>query len=242
LTETILTALSEDHDKAFEIVERLQNGEPYETIAEWIGHSPNENLDPMSPRTSHHSTLTSSDHEMEGTSISAKWSSVKCEQGVFDHLFQLYFSWVHPIHTIFDEGHFSDCMKRQLLDYCSECLVNAICAMACHLHHTDGPADTYDTDFEELGEAFSDAALANLDPKDYTVTNIQTFAVMFLVDCARSKSLRAASYLREATNGMSVLDFERYVGVAGFKKVWMITIRGIQNLNVSVTAARHYWI
>jgi hypothetical protein len=234
LTERILTALIEENDKVPEIIERLQNRERYETIVEWLGHSPIEDLDGLSPRTSHHSTFEVSDHEMGGMSLSTKWSSVKCDEAVFNHLFQLYFAWVHPVHTLFDEGHFSDNYKRQLPEYCSESLVNAICALACHLHTAEGTVDVDEPDFEQLGEAFSDAAIANLDPKDHTITNVQTFAVMFLVDCARSKGLRAASYLREATNGLSTLQFERYQMIEGFKEVWKNTVRGIRNLNVSV--------
>jgi hypothetical protein len=236
LTERILTALIEENEKVPEIVERLQNREPYESIVKWLGHSTLEELDPTSPRTSHHSTWEVSDHEMGGMSLSTRWTSVKCDDRTFDHLFQLYFAWVHPVHTLFDEGHFSDDYKRQLVDYCSESLVNAICAMACHLHNVDGASGAEEPDFERLGEAFSDAAIANLDPKDHSITNTQTFAVMFLVDCARSKGLRAASYLREATSTLPTLDFGRYRRVQGFNQVWKHTVRGIRNLNVSVDA------
>jgi hypothetical protein len=233
LTERILNALIEESEKVLEIVERLQNRERYESIVEWLGHSTIEDLDSTSPRTSHHSTtFEASDHEMGGMTLSTKWTSVKCDDAVFNHLFSLYFAWVHPVHTLFDEGYFSDNYKRHLSDYCSDSLVNAICAMACHLCNVDSAPGAEEQDFEQLGEFFSDAAIANLDPKEHSITNAQTFAVMFLVDCARSKGLRAASYLREATSALPTLDFARYRRVEGFEQVWKHTVRGIRNLNV----------
>jgi hypothetical protein len=138
------------------------------------------------------------------------------------------------VHTLFDEGRFVDNYKHQSSDYCSESLVSAICALACHLHTTNGAVGLDEPDFDQLGEEFSDAAIANLDPRNHTITNIQTFAVMFLVDCARGKCLRAASYLREATSALSTLDFERFAALEGYREVWKHTVRGIRNLNVLV--------
>ncbi|TVY82922.1 Nitrogen assimilation transcription factor [Lachnellula suecica] len=226
LVEQILQALSTD-EKVPEILDRLKKGETYESIVEWLGRSPIEDFETMSPRTSQHSTFDVSDHEMGGmTSGSSKWTTVSSDSGVLDHLFQLYFAWVHPVHTLFSEGHFVDSYKRQSSNYCSSVLVNAICAMACHLHST---AETDDLDYVRLGEDFSDAVRNNISPEDRRITTIQAFAVMFLVDSARANGLRASSYLKVAINSLSNVAYQES---EGFAEVWKNTIRGVQNLNV----------
>jgi len=232
LTEQIFQALSTD-EKVPEILDRLRNGEAYGSIVEWLGRSPLEDLETMSPRTSHHSAFDSPDHEMGG--LSSNWTTVASDSAVLDHLFQLYFAWIHPVHTLFSEGRFVDSYKRQSNSYCSSALVNAICAMACHLHSV---ADSDEVDFVQLGEEFSDAVRKDIKPEDKSITTVQAFAVMFLVDSARGKSLRASSYLRVATNGLSNVAYQ---ASDGFAEVWKNTIRGIQNLNVLVSISSHSW-
>ncbi|TVY44768.1 Nitrogen assimilation transcription factor [Lachnellula subtilissima] len=225
LTDQILQALSTDENVP-EILERLRNGEGYSTIVKSLGRSPIEDLETTSPRTSHHSTFEGADHEMGGTSSSNKWTTVTSDSAVLDHLFQLYFAWVHPVHTLFSEGRFVDSYKRQSTKYCSSTLVNAICAMACHLHSV---ADSDERDFVQLGEDFSDAVRDDMSPEDKTITTVQAFAVMFLIDSARGKGLRASSYLRVATDSLSNVAYQTS---DGFAEVWKNTVRGVQNLNV----------
>lgn len=226
MTEQILQALSTD-EKVPEILDRLKIGETYESIVEWLGRAPMEDFETLSPRLSQHSTFDPSDHEMSGIpSTNFKWTSVTSNTAVLDHLFQLYFAWTHPVHTLFSEGHFVDSYKRQSEKYCSSNLVNAICAMACHLHTT---ADGDDFDFEQLGTEFSDAVRADIDADDKNITTIQAFAVIFLVDCARGNGLRASSYLRLATSSLSSVD---YLQNESFVEVWKHTVRGVRNLNV----------
>jgi len=177
---------------------------------------------------SHSMFDTTSDYEMSGTATSSnfRWTSVTSNTAILDHLFQLYFAWIHPVHTLFHEGHFVNSYKRQSRDYCSSILVNAICAMACHLHSTEH-AD--DVDFEQLGGRFSDAVKFNINPEDRTVTTIQAFAVMFLVDCAQAHGLRGSAYLKIATAGISNITV---ANTAGFHEVVKNTVCGIRNLDV----------
>jgi len=226
LTEQILQALSTD-EQIPEILARLKNGETYESIVTWLGRSPIEALEGFSPRESQSqfSTVDASDHEMGGIAGPFRWTLVTSDTNVLDHLFQLYFAWVHPVHTLFSEGHFVDSYKHQSDIYCSRTLVNAICAMACHLHSA---TDTDDVDYEQLGREFSDAVRSNIDGEDRRITTIQTFAVMFLVGAARSEGLRASSYLKIATNNLSWMV---RLNIEGFQEVWRNTARGLRNLN-----------
>lgn len=228
LTEQILQALSTE-EKVPEILDRLKRGETYENIVEWLGRSPMEDLETLSPRESQHSTFETSDHEMgDVNATSFRWTTVTSNQAVLHHLFQLYFAWVHPVHTLFSEGHFVDGYNRHVDNYSSPVLVNAICAMACHLHSA---AEGEEIDFEQLGEEFSEAVRANIDSKDKRITTTQAFAVMFLVDCARANVLRAAAYLKVGTNNL--LRTAR-LEIEGFNEVWKDTVCGIRNLNVLV--------
>jgi len=123
---------------------------------EWLGRSPMDEVETFSPRESQHSTLEASDHEMGGLgSTSLWWTAVTSDAAILEHLFRLYFTWVHPVHTLFNEHRFADSYRRHSEDYCSPVLVNALCAMACHLNLM---ANEDEVDFEQLGLEFSDAA------------------------------------------------------------------------------------
>jgi hypothetical protein len=166
---------------------------------------------------------------MSGASSSNfKWTVVTADTAVLDHLFQLYFSWVHPVHTLFSEGHFVDSYKRQSDNFCSSVLVNAICAMACHLHSV---ADGDEVDFEQLGGEFRNAVRESINADEKTITTIEAFAVMFLVDCAQGNALKASSYLRVAVNALPSVAYEAH---QGFAEAWRNTVRGVRNLNMLV--------
>ena len=228
MTEQILQALANDENVP-DILARIKNGGTYEAIVEWLGRFPMETLSPVE---SHSMFETTSDYEMSGTATSSnlRWTSVTSDTAILDHLFQLYFAWIHPVHTLFHEGHFVNSYKRHSRDYCSSNLVNAICAMACHLHSAELPDDV---DFEQLGGRFSDAVTSSINPEDRTVTTIQAFAVMFLVDCARAHGLRGSAYLKIATAGISNVSV---ANTEGFGEVVKNTVRGIRNLDVLVNS------
>lgn len=219
LSEQILQALSTD-EKVPDILARLKKEETYEEIVEWLGRSP---LDAFSPTESR--SLV--DDEMSGiTPTDAhRWTSVTSDEAVLHHLLQLYFAWIHPTHNLFNEGHFVDSYKRRLTDYCSSVLVNAVCAMACHL------AD--DSEIAHLGGRFRDNVRSSINPNDKSVTTIQAFAVMFLVDCADANGLRGSVYLQLATGGIASI---RTLEAQGFQDVLNSTSRGIRNLNMLVNA------
>jgi hypothetical protein len=213
----ILCALSADKNVP-EILRRLKNGDPYDSIAEWLIVSEGSGV--TSPALSNHSVAYSSDQEMDGT---ADWTSVVGDPSILDHLFRLYFAWVHPVHTLFSEGHFVNSFRNKTNTYCSSVLVNAICAMACHLNE-DADLD----ESEELSRRLLDAVGAEIDPQDGTLSTVQAFAVMFLVDCARGNSLKASSYLRVAT---SLLFKIQPLDDESFRRVYRDTARGLFSLN-----------
>jgi len=231
LTDLILQALSTD-EKVPEILQRLKNGETYESIVECLGRTAiNDDFEALSPRESQLSAVeTQGDVEMAGSGTGPfRWTTVTSDMGILDHLFQLYFAWIHPVHTLFSEGLLVDSYKRQSDKFCSSILVNAICALACHLH---SGTETEDVDFEQMGVEFSDAVREDIDADDQSITTIQAFAVMFLVDCGRANALRASSYLRLAYTNLVVAT--KRTGGGGYDEVWRNTVRGVRNLSMSV--------
>ncbi|PBP15634.1 hypothetical protein BUE80_DR013600 [Diplocarpon rosae] len=234
ITEQILQTLAAN-EKVPEILERLQNDESYESIVEWLGRAAVGEFETLSPRDSHQSALEASDYEMTGTgqaataaatSPAALWTVVTADTAVLNHLFQLYFAWVHPVHTLFSEPRFVESYRLRLDNFCSPVLVNAICAMACHLH-TEASKD--ELDYVQLGGEFSDAVRSSLDPSDDRLTTMQAFAVMYLVDCARGNALRATSYLKTATEALPTVTYQ---DDEGFAASFTDTVRGVRNLNI----------
>ena len=157
------------------------------------------------------------------------WTKVTSDKSVLDHLFQLYFSWVHPVHTIFSEGQFVQSYHNGShgeSSHCSSVLVNAVCAMACHLH-LSLEIDTLN--FQDLSIKFSDAVRDELSVDDSGLTMIQAFAIMFLVESTRGNGLLATSYLNIAAEGLSRVDPQIRISAPD---VWTSTVLGIQGLNV----------
>ena len=203
----------------------LKNGDSHESIVKSIGRTTVVNPEELSPLTSH-ASVAASDHEMTDiNSQTTRWTEVTTEKAVLDHLFQLYFAWIHPVHALFDEGQFVNSYHNGS-QYCSPILMNALCAMACHLH-TKGDGDV--VDYAILGEEFMEAVRDIMDPEDVRITTIQAFAVMFLVESARGNGLRATSYLNVAIGCLPRVKMQDRDAA---RAVWRSTVQGVQNLNV----------
>ncbi|KFY03143.1 hypothetical protein O988_01685 [Pseudogymnoascus sp. VKM F-3808] len=115
---------------------------------------------------------------------------------ILDDLFYVYFAWIHPVCTLFSERHFAQPYKTQNHQHCSALLVNAMCALACHLHT---PSEDNDEEYDQLGTRFAEAFRSDFDTADESITTIQATAVMFLLDLAGGFGMRASSYLRLAS-------------------------------------------
>lgn len=225
LAHKIFHALSTD-DRVPDILEMLKKGESHESIVKSLGRTSHDDSEGLSPMNSHTSAIETDDHEMaDADSQSPGWTSVTTNTAVLDHLFQLYFAWVHPVHALFDEGQFVNSYHNGDR-YCSPILMNALCAMACHLHMR-GEDDLLN--YAILGEEFIETVRGIMDPDDFRITTVQAFAVMFLVESARGNGLRATSYLKVAIGCLPrVANQDR----DGARAVWRSTVQGIQNLNV----------
>ncbi|OBT76461.1 hypothetical protein VF21_04003 [Pseudogymnoascus sp. 05NY08] len=228
LSERIFRTL-QSSERAPDILRALSNGESIESIAESLGRPGVEEQERFSPIGSPSSLVGGSEYELDAQVMSGfSWTTVTHDSATFDHLFQLYFAWVHPVSTLFSEGHFVDSYKYkgQSHRHCSSPLVNAMCALACH-YHTQSEDSELDSD--QLGAHFAEAFLAGFEPDDKSITTIQAAAVMFLVELGKGFGLRASSYLRLATESITELSASSNDELPSVLKK---TIQGIRCLNV----------
>ena len=224
------------HDR--EIVNRLRKGETHQEIASWlltdphikdhVGAEPDSQkhiLDVVKRVEIHYH-----DHQSPvlETNFPRKWTTVTRSPSVLRHLFNLYFTWVHPVHMLFSENDFKESYWREDSRYCSGPLVNAICAMACHLLDHQGPdARSLDIDAGQLREAFLTETRSDLSKEPHFVmTSVQAFAVMYLADLSSGKARSATAYLRCAADQLQGVDKEQCSPEAFEISRW-----GIQTLN-----------
>lgn len=205
--EKIMRSLEED-GQGPEVISRLKRGESHKSIAEWLGRplvkSDTESLSPTTENQisqaieQYHRSLVEN-HDPR------YWTNVSTEAELIEHLVKLYFTWIHPVHMMFDEEHFNSSFKDCSDVYCSSALVNIICAMSCHLLH-----DTRDDDeqtkagIEALRTQFiseSRSLMKHADPGK--MTSIQTYAIMFLVELGSGHGLLASSHLRWAVENLT---------------------------------------
>lgn len=154
-----------------------------------------------------------------------EWTAVSSSQTLLGHLFDLYFTWVHPLHMLFSENDFRDSYTNNDETYCSSALVNAICSMACHLmdpNDTDG-----DVDVDKLANGFMNQARQEVKPQNYTyLTSVQALAVMYLADLSSGKARSATGYLRASVEFLKAAELDGQSSKAREISLW-----GIQTLN-----------
>lgn len=96
---------------------------------------------------------------------------------------------------LFSEMDFKESFRNNDETYCSSCLVNSVCAMACHLldkEDIDGGLD-----ISTLMQAFMNEAKKGITPQEsMPLTCVQALAVMYLVELSSNKARSAIGYLR----------------------------------------------
>ena len=230
---------SNGHDS--EIIMRLRAGESHQSIADWLckQHPISSNLGivPASQRSLIDVVKNLELHYQEEDGLSrtgnasgaeVQWTKVSSSQTLIGHLFDLYFTWVHPVHMLFSELDFKHSFRTYDTTYCSSPLVNAICAMGCHLlENNEYDLMRKDIDSTTLREGFLEEARENLLPDSYhEMTSIQTFAVMYLVDVSSGKARNATGYLRSAVDNLKSTNGDKQSAEARELSEW-----GIQTLN-----------
>ncbi|KAI9875682.1 MAG: hypothetical protein M1830_008121 [Pleopsidium flavum] len=228
-----------------EITKMLRNGESYQSIAAWLGSEPpiagNVNMTEVTQRNlvgvvkrveKYYRGNERMRRKPSPEEHDFQWTRVTSDEKLIKHLFTLYFTWVHPVYMLFSEMDFLESFENRKRTYSSSVLVNAICAMGCHLLDIHGEyAAGKDFDVGTLREGFMNEARSLTPLEDCAkMTAIQAFAVMFLVDLSSGNALRATGYLRLAADGLRSVSESEHSAEAVELSLW-----GIHTLNTSVT-------
>lgn len=218
-SNTILETISKNgHDK--EIVAKLRSGVSHHDIADWllrqvqvekhIDIEPSSRRDLLDVVKGFENQYQDEDglrraEKVRSSESDIIWTDVSSSHTLVGHLFDLYFTWVHPVHMLFSELDFKYNFRTNEGCYCSRSLVNAICAMACHLLENEGAQKAEGTAQEAatLREGFMDTARKHLTPENLNEpTSVQSFAILYLVDFSSGKARNAVGYLRSAVESL----------------------------------------
>ncbi|KAL8819497.1 MAG: hypothetical protein Q9223_002085 [Gallowayella weberi] len=228
------------HDR--DIITKLRGGESSEDIARWLCRqkpiSSHLHIVPAHERglvdivdafEHHYRREDGLGRDKRSDTLRLRWTEVTASQTLLGHLFDLYFTWVHPIHMLFSEVDFKNSFRENSDTYCSSALVNAICAMACHLVDASDLDD--DVDIDALAAAFMNQARVEVLPQNYTrLTSVQALAVMYLADLSSCKARSATGYLRVSVEFLKAAELDGQSLAAREISTW-----GIQTLNTSST-------
>ena len=246
---TILQTIgSNGHDR--EIIRRLRRGDSHQSIAEWLYEENPDTAQGLETLTTHRRLIDvvklyevqyQQDDDLARQSQSPSeagipWTKVTISHRLVSHLFELYFTWVHPVHMLFSELDFKHAFERNMLNNCSASLVNAICAMGCHLLDSEDLGERSNRmDAATLRDGFMDEARATLTPSSYGyITSVQALAVMFLVELSSGKARKAVGYLRSAVENMM-----NGHGSQVSEEASIITVWGLHALNTYVEGDSH---
>lgn len=134
MLESVIRSLKNDR-QSHEIIRRLKRGDDHQSIAEWLGRPLVPNLGDISPESERQFNI--SIHRYRQRWVESQnpcyWTNVTSDGVLVEHLVTLYLTWIHPLHTLFDEEKFMASFRACVDVYCSHSLVNAICAAACHV-------------------------------------------------------------------------------------------------------------
>ena len=241
---TILQTIgSNGHDR--EIISRLRRGDTHQSIAEWLHHENPDFARGLEAPTTHRRLIDVVKlYEMQGlqedglsrqspspSEADIPWTKVTTSHKLIGHLFDLYFTWLHPVHMLFSELDFKHDFRINLQTNCSASLVNAICAMGCNMLESEDVGDRRNRiDVATLRDGFMNEARATLTPSSYGyMTSIQALAIMYLVELSSGKARKAIGYLRSAIDNLKTSN-----GPPLSEEANEITVWGLHTLNTYV--------
>lgn len=238
---------SNGHDR--EIIRKLRVGESHQAIADWLVRQ-NPDFGSLGAEATTHRELVdvvkAFESQCQGqdglyrfspdVTADIPWTNVSTSHILLGHLFDLYFTWVHPVHMLFSELDFKQNFKNKVDTYCSSPLVNAICAMACHLLDGDHIRERRNiVDAATLADGFMAQAKATLIPDTYHfMTSIQAFAVMYLVELSSGRARSATGYLRSAVEYL-----KSTTGPEQSEEAKELTFWGVHTLSTYVPGTSH---
>ncbi|KAK8185609.1 hypothetical protein BC567DRAFT_268609 [Phyllosticta citribraziliensis] len=210
--EAIFDALKTS-DRGPEALIRLRAGQSCEEMASWLGACSVRDVGRASPGSEtrmsdivenyESSMRLNSPCQPSYSGSILQWTSVTSDPGLLQHLTSLFFSWVHPVHMLFDEECFRESCAKGDTRYCSPALVNIICAMGC-LYLVD--PEEREGQSKQLLNRFLAQALEDVGKESpQNLTYAVTYCILFLVEVGRNEARKASSHLRLAVESLKSL-------------------------------------
>lgn len=113
------------------------------------------------------------------------WTTVTKDSSLIEHLLSMYFTWQHSFFQSFPEDLFRSDMKAGRTKYCSQMLVNAICAAGCLLSNREQVRGKRG-DGQSLMDLFFNEGIRCLNRNDRsTLTNTAALGLLSYVDGTR---------------------------------------------------------
>ncbi|KAK8167714.1 hypothetical protein BKA80DRAFT_340732 [Phyllosticta citrichinensis] len=219
--EAIFDALRTS-DRGPEALIRLRAGQSCEEMASWLGACSVRDVGRASPGSEtrmsdivenyESSMRLNSPCQPSYSGSILQWTSVTSDPGLLQHLTSLFFSWVHPVHMLFDEERFRESCAKGDTRYCSPALVNIICAMGC-LYLVD--PEEREGQSKQLLNRFLAQALEDVGKESpQNLTYAVTYCILFLVEVGRNEARKASSHLRLAVESLKSLARWEYLSEA----------------------------
>ena len=197
-----------------ELVQAIRAGEDLESIAEGLKREPGvsgEESEVKNPEgglsmdergvsklfghTSNLGLVTHQDNPISKQTKTDVWTKVTNDSELVNHLLNLYFCWVHPYYMPFSRQAFQKSMQEGMNHYCSEMLVNAILAVACH--YSDRPdLRTDPLDPSTAGKDFFEEARALLfQDEGSCLTTVQALSLMSMREVHAGRDSAGYAYI-----------------------------------------------
>ena len=146
---------------------------------------------------------------------SEPWTTVTQDVSLIEHIMNLYFTWCHPLYTVFPENMFVHAMKNRVHKYCSPLLVNAILASGCAF--SDRPDARSDpNDPQTAGDHFfAEARRLLYDDESSRLTTVQALALMALREASCGRDSMGYQYAGRCARMMIELGLHVSFGSAG---------------------------
>lgn len=165
-----------------EIIHRLKRGESHQSIVDWLGRPMLPSLRDVSPESEQQLNIAIDQYRQYWVESRdpCYWTNVTSDGILIEHLVALYLIWVHPSHMLFDDEQFIFAFRNCQDTYCSPPLVNAMCAMGCHVLRSEWRGDEdVGRGINYLQSKFIDEVEGLLmDSEASKMTNIQTWAIV----------------------------------------------------------------
>ena len=221
--ESVIQLLNDENGAS--LLERLRQDHARQTFLDTLRRPP------ISSRADFGSSLTSI-QQLDDVAIETvpevetnqREEGVTTDEALLRHLMALYFTWVHPVYMLFSERHFMSSFRNNDSTYCSQPMLNAMCAVGCcYLTHKEGRQ----VDAKSLGQRFYHQAWSDMRvEEDMTLVSSVTYAILFLFELSQGQARNASSHLRLSVESLRSVN-KHYWSEEAFQ----VSLWGVQTLN-----------